>query len=220
MVRATMAPRPLLVIRRARPIGEFPAAEAALAVGRRTFAAPIDGTRLGEVLEGLAPGLVAPGPPVTHWLPDLDGGPTGIASTDAGARFGTVVLGSHLVNVPDPPLREALLLAAARHAEADGRILVEHHPVDWATTAAESWSERDGQRLGMIEVQADPPVVSAVSVYEAGDAVVRQPFTARVLSEAELAAELARAGLVVRRRLSPTWLEAGPRSRRFAPVAP
>ena len=62
----------------------------------------------------------------------------------------------------------------------------------------------------MTRVRVEPPFVSAVSVYDVGGRVVRRPFTARVLSEPELVDALAAAGLFVRRRLSPTWLVAGP----------
>ena len=71
----------------------------------------------------------------------------------------------------------------------------------------------------MRDVRRDPPFVSAVSVYDDRRPVVRQPFTARVLSEEELAAELAAAGLFVRGRLSPTWLDAGPVAPRTWSVA-
>ncbi|NJD27929.1 MAG: hypothetical protein FIA92_06485 [Chloroflexi bacterium] len=60
----------------------------------------------------------------------------------------------------------------------------------------------------MVDVRVEPPFVSAVSVYEVGGEVVRQPFTARVLSDAELDEALLEAGLARHRRLSPTWLEA------------
>ena len=60
----------------------------------------------------------------------------------------------------------------------------------------------------MLGVRRDPPFVSAISVYDVGGRMARQPFTARVLSEAELAAELDAVGLRVTRRLGPTWIEA------------
>jgi len=154
---------------------------------------------------------------VVQWLPDLEADRASLEVAELGGPFETVVLGSHLVNSPDVDLRRTLLRIVATHLGRGGRVLVEHHPLDWLETAAESWSERDGQRLGMVEVQIDPPFVSAVSVYEAGGRVVRQPFTARVLSEDELGAALEGTGLTMTRRLSPTWLEAlgstGPPSR-------
>ena len=71
----------------------------------------------------------------------------------------------------------------------------------------------------MRNVRRNPPFVSAVSVYDVGGRILRQPFTARVLSEAELTAELEAAGLLVRRRLSPTWILAGPVEPRAWPGA-
>jgi hypothetical protein len=128
---------------------------------------------------------------------------------DVGRLFTVVVLGSHLVNTPDEALRSAWLRAAGRHLVGDGDVLVEHHPVDWAETAADEPAVPGGS-LGMVEVRRDPPFVHAVSVFDAGGHEARQPFTARVLSEEELDAGLRSAGLLVRRRLSPTWLVAGP----------
>ena len=128
---------------------------------------------------------------------------------DAGRLFVFVILGSHLMNTPDEGLRRAFLRAACRHLVGDCDVLVEHHPVDWVETAA-STPAAPGAEVGMIDVQRDPPFVSAVSVFEVDGRTVRQPFRARVLSDAELAAELQASGLFIRRRLSPTWLQAGP----------
>jgi hypothetical protein len=205
---ATMRIRPLLLVRRHRPIGDTPEADVALSGGRRTFEAAPGMTRLGDLLDQLAPGLVAAGGSVTHWLPDLDGGASGIAAADLGARFDTVVLGSHLVNTPDEALRAALLAAVRRNLAKGGTVIVEHHPFDWLETAAESWSERDGRRLGMVEVWVDPPFVSAVSVYDVAGRTIRQPFTAQVLTPEELDVAIRAAGLAPVRPVSPTWLEA------------
>jgi hypothetical protein len=128
---------------------------------------------------------------------------------DAGRLFAFVLLGSHLVNTPDPEIRQALLRATARHLAGDCDVLVEHHPVDWAETA-EPTRPTPGAEVGMINVKRDPPFVSAVSVYDVGGREARQPFTARVLTDEELVAELEAARLFIRRRLSATWLQAGP----------
>jgi hypothetical protein len=131
-----------------------------------------------------------------------------LAALDFGRRFETVVLGSHLVNLPDAQRRAAFLSLVRRHIADGGVGLVEHHPLDWAETAEEV-QPTPGSGVGMEDVRRDPPFVSAVSTFDIGGRFVRQPFTARVLDEAELADELEASGLVVRRRLSPTWLEAG-----------
>ena len=125
---------------------------------------------------------------------------------DLGPRFDLIVLGSHLVNLPEELSRGGFLRLAGRHLAPAGALLIEHHPLDWATTAAATPSTPGGSQPGMVDVRRDPPFVSAVSVYDVGGRVVRQPFRAQVLSESELAAALEAAGLTVRRRLSPTWL--------------
>jgi len=198
----------LLLIRRLRPIGE-PAGLLRIA---GSDAWTVDGTAgAGRIVHALAGAgircdpvaqLVVPAPGVT--ADDL-------RSIVDARRFDTVVLGSHLVNLPDEARRAALLDLAARHVAPDGSVVVEHHPIDWAETAADV-EPTPGAALGMVDVRREPPFVSAVSVFDIGGRVVRQPFTARVLSEDELAAELARVGLGVARRLSDTLLEAKPRA--------
>ena len=196
----------LLLIRRLRPIGE-PAAlrqldgseawtvEGTAGAGRIVHALAQAGIRCDPVLQ-----LVVPVPEVTA---------DALRSIVDQRRFDTVVLGSHLVNLPDEGRRSALLDLAASHVASGGSVVVEHHPIDWAETAAEV-EPTPGAALGMEDVRREPPFVSAVSVYDVGGRMFRQPFTARVLSEAELAAELGRVGLAVARRLSATLIEAKP----------
>ena len=194
-----------LLIRRRRPIGE----PAGLPPSSTHGAAVHNGTAgAGRVLHALS-ALGRRFPTVMQSVHDLDSTADDIASLDVGRLFVAVILGSHLVNVPDPDLRRAFLEAARRHLVGDCDMLVEHHPIDWATTASEG-PATPGGALGMVDVRSDPPFVSAVSVFDAGGRVVRQPFTARVLSEPELAETLSAAGLFVRKRLNPTWLVAGP----------
>lgn len=198
-----MTERAVLLIRRRRPIGESPDVESVAA----PRAALIRGSSgAGRILHSLSE-LGLPLRDVTQSLHDADSSPTDLDALDLGRRFPVVILGSHLVNSPDDVLRRAFLGAARRHLAGDGALLVEHHPIDWAETA-EPTQATPGAEVGMRDVRRDPPFVSAVSVYDIGGRVVRQPFTARVLSEAELEAELASAGLWVRRRLSSTWVEA------------
>jgi hypothetical protein len=192
-----------LLIRRRRPIGE----PAALAPSRWPFAATLVGTAgAGRVCLALAE-LGMPIESMLQAVVDADVSAPSLGALDLGRRFATVVLGSHLVNVPDHALRLAWLNLAARHAATGARVLVEHHPVDWAETA-EATSSTPGADLGMEEVRRHPPFVSAVSTFDVGGRYVRQPFTARVLSDEELAETVAAAGLGGARRLGPTWLEA------------
>jgi hypothetical protein len=195
----------VLLIRRLRPIGE----PAALVPLGDSGAATLDGSggagRIVQALLELGYRLDS----ITQVVIPVDVGLDALAGLDLGRRFDTVVLGSHLVNLPDEARRATFLALAARHLADGGVALVEHHPIDWAETAADV-RPTPGSGVGMEDVRRDPPFVSAVSTFDIGGRFVRQPFTARVLGEAELAGELEASGLGVRRRLSPTWLEAGP----------
>ena len=195
----------MLLIRRRRPIGE----PAALLPIDDTGAATLEGTagagRITQALLELGYAVDS----VTQAIIPADIGLDALAALDLDRRFDTVVLGSHLVNLPEPERRAAFLALVVRHLAAGGVTLVEHHPIDWAETA-ENVRPTPGSGVGMEDVRRDPPFVSAVSTFDVGGRFVRQPFTARVLDEAELAAALEASGLAVRRRLSPTWLEAAP----------
>lgn len=192
-----------LLIRRRRPIGE-PAPAGTLPAGGATLEGAGGAGRIVHALAEL--GLPLTG--VLQLVLEPGAAPAEIALVAIGRTFDVVVLGSHLVNLPDPAARHAFLGLAGRHLAHAGTVLVEHHPVDWAETADEVGATPGGSRLGMVDVRRDPPFVSAVSVYDVGGRVVRQPFTARVLSETELEADLAATGLTVVRRRGPTWLEA------------
>jgi hypothetical protein len=195
MARVWYRPVPTLLIRRRRPIGE-PARPIGTAGAGRIAQALLD---VGVPVDAVAQAVIDPDGPMDT-LDALDG-------IDGGATYAVVVLGSHLINNPDPDRRGAFVMLAARHLAPDGRLIVEHHPIDWAETA-EPTRPTPGATLGMVEVRRQPPFVSAVSVYEVGGRVVRQPFSARVLSEPELDAILATAGLARVARLAPTLLEA------------
>jgi hypothetical protein len=190
-----------LLIRRRRPTGEpedvqagpapgFGFLEGAAGVGRALNTLASLGLEFDEVVQAI-------------FDPDVD--PTAIAAVQIGRKFETTILASHLVNNVDPEVRRAWLALAARHVPASGRVLVEHHPLDWAETAAEVQPTPGAP--GMLEVRADPPFVSAMSVYDVGGRMIRKPFRARVLSDADLASELAAAGVALTGRLGPTWVE-------------
>jgi nucleotide-binding universal stress UspA family protein len=200
-----------LLVRRRRPIGEpAPTPDAAL-VPDTPFTL-LDGTAgAGRIVAALVELGVQLGD-VRQAVIDPDGPPEALDRSTAEGVFDVVVLGSHLLNNPDPDRRIAFLRLGGRHLAQGGRMLVEHHPLDWAETA-EATRPTPGATLGMVDVRRDPPFVSAVSVYDAGGRIVRQPFTARVLSEAELDEALAAGGLTRERRIGPTWLEARHRSR-------
>ncbi len=196
----------VLLIRRLRPIGESPALDPLGTSGAATMDGTAGGgrvvhalTELGHRFDSVVQAVI----PADIALDDL-------RALDLARRFDTIVLGSHLVNLPDDERRAAFLALAARHVADRGVVLVEHHPIDWAETAEEV-RPTPGAEVGMEDVRREPPFVSAVSTFDVGGRYVRQPFTARVLSDVELADALAAAELTLRRRVTPTFIEAGPR---------
>ena len=194
----------MLLIRRRRPVGEpAPAEEASQTL--RLLEGTAGAGRICAALLELGIGLSG----VRQAVIDADASIEDLDGIDLDDRFERVVLGSHLVNLPDAGRRDAFVRLAARHAAAGCQLLLEHHPVDWIETAGEVRAVPGGQ-LGMVDIERNPPFVSAVSVYDVGGRVVRQPFTARVLSEEELAATLEAVDFKVERRLGPTWLEGVP----------
>lgn len=196
----------LLIIRRRRPVGELATSQRPGGGAVAAEAATYDGVAgAGRIVQALVELGLAP-EPCQQFVVDADAAVETLGSVELGSRFDTVVLGSHLINLPDADSRAAFLDLARRHLAAGGTMLVEHHPLDWAETAADVRAMPGGSTVGMVVVRRDPPFVSAVSVYDVGGRVVRQPFTARVLSDAELAAALTGAGFADARRLGPTWL--------------
>jgi hypothetical protein len=193
----------LLLIRRRRPIGEPGTASApehgevvtidgTAGAGRIALALAAAGLHETDMLQAVVPSEI-----------EVDE----LRALDLGGTFRVVVLGSHLVNLPDEARRAAHVAAAARHVAPDGELILEHHPIDWAATAADV-EPTPGSSVGMEAVRRDPPFVSAVSVYDVGGRMARQPFTARVLSDAELAAAVAAVGFGRTHRLAPTLIGA------------
>lgn len=196
-------PASTLVIRRRRPIGEPRTASPT----DWEFASTIAGSAgAGRICLALAE-LGVPLDALQQAVIDPTVGALELDHFDLGGRLDTVVLASHLLNLPDECARLAFARAAVRHATTDARLLLEHHPVDWAETAEEA-QPTPGSAVGMTEVRRHPPFVSAVSTYDVGGRYERVPFTARVLSEKELDEVLAAAGLVRQSRLTPTWVDA------------
>jgi hypothetical protein len=198
-----------LLIRRRRPIGEPPTLRSLDSAKSPAPAAELDGTvgagRICQVLAELGVELAA----VRQLVIDPHAPLGTLDAIDLEAAFETVALGSHLVNVPNQERRTTFLRLARRHVATGGSLFIEHHPLDWAESA-EPTRPTPGAEVGMVDVRRDPPFVSAVSVFDIGGRVVRQPFTARVLSDADLDAALRAAGLVRHGRRSPTLLEAVP----------
>jgi SAM-dependent methyltransferase len=129
-----------------------------------------------------------------------------------GRRFDAVLLASHLINA-DPGTRAAFLAACRRHVADDGCVIIQQHPPQWFSAAADAQSTRDGIIFRMRDVSRPAPnLVAATVEYVDGDQRWTQTFTATRLDDTELAAVLADAGLRLDRYLTDDhgWLRVVP----------
>jgi SAM-dependent methyltransferase len=133
-----------------------------------------------------------------------------IEELELGRRFPCVLLMSNLVNT-EPVERAAFLAVCARHVAAGGVVLIERHEPGWHP--AEGSSGQVGELAVSLEnVKQEAGTVSATVRYDAADATWRHSFTAYVLSDGELRASLAEAGLRLEGALDDAgrWVEAAP----------
>jgi SAM-dependent methyltransferase len=129
-----------------------------------------------------------------------------------GRSFDAVLLASHLINA-DTATRTAFLAACRRHVAGDGIVIIQQHPPEWFSAAADAESTRDGIIFRMRDVSRPAPnLVAATVEYVDGDQRWTQTFTATRLDATELAAVLADAGLRLDRYLTEdhAWLSAVP----------
>ena len=125
-------------------------------------------------------------------------------------RFACVLMMSHLVNTEDSQ-RSAFLTTAARHVEPDGVVLIEKYDPAWQPE--EGSSHRRGDVLISLEdLRIGPDHFSATARYQLGDKTWRQPFTAWILDDRQLAESLAAARLELLHPLddSGRWVAARP----------
>jgi SAM-dependent methyltransferase len=125
-------------------------------------------------------------------------------------RFACVLMMSHLVNTEDSQ-RSAFLTAAARHVAPDGVVLIEKYDPAWQPE--EGLPQRRGDVLISLEdVRLGPDHFSATARYQLGDKTWRQPFTAWILDDRQLADSLGAAGLELMGPLddSSRWVAARP----------
>lgn len=136
-----------------------------------------------------------------------------IETLDLGEEFDAVVLGSHLVNVPDAELRAGFLRCCRRHLHPQGCVLIERHAPAWFDTAADA--EHAGAeftvRLSGVRRPA-PGLVEATVRYATPNQAWTHAFRAQRLDDTELARVLRRAGLSPQRTLTDddTWVRAVP----------
>ncbi len=138
-----------------------------------------------------------------------------IAGLALGRTFACVVLGSYLVNVVEIELRTAFLETCRRHVAGDGTILIECHPPAVLERARPGLIGRDGHGFSYswLEVSTHGGLVSGTVETRHGNDRWTQTFSAEVLNEARLRADLAGCGLRLVRYLDARWIVAARTSR-------
>jgi SAM-dependent methyltransferase len=131
-----------------------------------------------------------------------------IEMLDLGRTFPVVLLASNFLNAPDDDELAAVLAACSRHVEPGGQVLLERTPPEWEPNLEPR--EAGGVRMTLREVVREGNLVSAVMEYEAGGERWTHAYQARLISDGEVDAALAAAGLRRVRWLDErrAWLEA------------
>ena len=174
---------------------------------------------------GCGPGRIAvPLAALGHRVTGVDNGPGMIAAlpgevegvvADATTvrlerRFDAVLLASHLVN--DPAHGLAFARTAAAHLAPAGTVIGETYPPGWQPAASVGTASRLGDAtITLVRAKMTGDLLDAEVRYGVDGMAWSQPFTARVLDEAELRDLLDEAGLRFGQWLDrPGWFVAGP----------
>jgi SAM-dependent methyltransferase len=133
-----------------------------------------------------------------------------LETLDLGRRFPVVVLASNFINDPDPAKRRAYLETCARHVLPAGQVLLQGFPRDWAPST--EWSEHGGVRIRLKHHEQDGDMVTGEMEYVFDGQELSHAFESKLLSQAELAADLRAVGLRLARVLDErgAWVEAVP----------
>jgi SAM-dependent methyltransferase len=125
--------------------------------------------------------------------------------------FGAVLLASTMINT-NPAQRRAFLAACARHVGPGGVVVIQQTAPAWFGEGEPSQQEVEGIRRVVRSVRRTERYVDVVVEYRAGDRTWTHAFRPHQISEQELAADLASAGLEFGRWLTGNraWFTAVP----------
>jgi SAM-dependent methyltransferase len=127
-----------------------------------------------------------------------------IEDLDLGRRFDAVLLASTLINFPEARTRAALLATCRRHVGPDGVVLIERrNPDTFASIRPGPAGEEAGIRHIVESVRHEGRLAHITLRSEAADAAWTQSYSCALIDDAQLAEELAAAGLRLDRWLDP-----------------
>jgi SAM-dependent methyltransferase len=174
---------------------------------------------LGAGAGRITRGLVALGHPVVavdqspEMLAHIVGAKTvlgDIETLELGRRFPVVVLASNFVNDADRKRVRRYLACCSRHVATDGHVLLQGYPRGWQPDT--HWREVEGVRLRLRSFTLEGSHLHGEMEYVVAARTLHHAFDALLVSDEELDADLAAAGLERQRTLDPTgaWIETSP----------
>jgi SAM-dependent methyltransferase len=150
-------------------------------------------------------------PAMLAHLTDLPTACSAIETLQLHRTFDVVLLASTMLNT-DLVQRRAFLATCRRHVTPQGVVVIQQSAPSWFDKVAPSEVEHDGIRRVVRSVRRNGPRVDVVVEYHVGDRTWMHGWDSYRISQEELAADLASAGLRFRRWLTEdhAWFTAGP----------
>ena len=128
------------------------------------------------------------------------------------SSFPVVLLASNLINNPDQVVRSKLLSTCRSHVSEEGVVVLQRYQPDLDGWELGDWVERGSVAVRISRFERQEDHFSASIQYRCGDQSWTQHFSAVVLDDDTLRAELALSGLRIERMLDPegSWVLATP----------
>jgi SAM-dependent methyltransferase len=163
-------------------------------------------TVLGHAVHG-----VDESPAMLTYLPDLPTTSSKIEELNLGRTFDVVLLASTMINA-DPDVRSAFLATCRRHVAPDGLVVFQQSSPSWFESVDESEAVVGDIRRVIRSAQRSDSRVDVVVDYHVGDRTWTHEFPRYRIGDAELASDLAGAGLRFDRWLTEdhAWFTARP----------
>jgi SAM-dependent methyltransferase len=126
--------------------------------------------------------------------------------------FPVVLLASNLINNPDQRVRSKLLATCRNHVSEGGVVILQRYQPDLEGWEPGGWVDRGPVAIRISRFVRQGDQFSASIQYRRGDRAWTQHFSAVVLDDETLRAELAHTGLRFERKLDPegAWILATP----------
>ncbi|MEM7802243.1 MAG: class I SAM-dependent methyltransferase [Chloroflexota bacterium] len=123
------------------------------------------------------------------------------------ARFDGVLMGSHLINVPNPDLRADFLSSCAHHLAGEGVLFLQcHDPASFQQIEVGFLGERDGLKAYCDRAIWDGDTAEMTLRWEIGEDHWTQSFQTEMLSQDQIGQALAKSGLVVKEFIDSHWM--------------